>query len=101
MTRIIQDTKYLKMNKLIFILVIILTFLAYKFFEGDTSYSNYKNLNKQILELKNENEKLKESIIIMRAKIINLKEGLSVIEEKARNELGLIKEKEVFYQIIK
>jgi cell division protein FtsB len=89
------------MNKIIFILALFLTFLAYKFVEGDTSYSNYKNLDKQISELKEENKRLKENISIKKAKIKNLKEGISVIEEKARYELGLIKEKETFYQIIK
>ena len=89
------------MNKIIFILALFLTFLDYKFFECDTSYSNYKNLDKQISELKEENKRLKENISIKKAKIKNLKEGISVIEEKARYELGLIKEKETFYQIIK
>ena len=63
--------------------------------------SNYKNLDKQISELKEENKRLKENISVKKAKIKNLKEGISVIEEKARYELGLIKEKETFYQIIK
>tara|TARA_B100000035_G_scaffold242723_1_gene211223 strand:+ start:3279 stop:3548 length:270 start_codon:yes stop_codon:yes gene_type:complete len=89
------------MNKIIFILALFLTFLAYKFFESDTSYSNYKNLDKQISELKEENKRLKENISIKKAKIKNLKEGINVIEEKARYELGLTKEKETFYQIIK
>ena len=34
------------------------------------------------------------------SEIKNLQTGLNVIEEKARNELGLIKEKETFYQIL-
>ena len=37
---------------------------------------------------------------ILKAELKNLKTGLNLIEEKAREELGLIKDKETFYQII-
>tara|TARA_X000000368_G_C22748052_1_gene587054 strand:+ start:437 stop:706 length:270 start_codon:yes stop_codon:yes gene_type:complete len=89
------------MNKIIFILVLSLTFLVYKFFKGDSSYPSYVNLQEEILKLQEENSRLEENIDIIKAKIKNLKEGKNVIEEKARNELGLTKEKETFYQIIK
>ena len=51
--------------------------------------------------LEEKNTKFNERIEILKAKIKNLQEGLGVVEEKARNELGLIKEKETFYQILK
>ena len=42
-----------------------------------------------------------KKIYILKAEFKNLKTGLNLIEEKAREELGLIKDKETFYQIIK
>jgi cell division protein FtsB len=32
--------------------------------------------------------------------VVDLKQGLDAIEERARSELGMIQESEVFYQII-
>jgi|TARA_B100001059_G_scaffold232215_1_gene269619 cell division protein FtsB len=89
------------MNKIIFVLSIFIIFLSYKFFFSDTSYSSYKDLKNQVLVLEEKNTKFNERIEILKAEIKNLQEGLGVVEEKARNELGLIKEKETFYQILK
>jgi cell division protein FtsB len=89
------------MNKIIFVLSIFIIFLSYKFFFSDTSYSSYKELKNQVLVLEEQNTKFNERIEILKAEIKNLQEGLGVVEEKARNELGLIKEKETFYQILK
>jgi cell division protein FtsB len=44
-------------------------------------------------DLKQRNEKLK-------AEVLDLKQGLEAIEERARSELGMIKEDETFIQII-
>ena len=68
---------------------------------GDASYKEYRNLKKEVTNLEEKNSKFKEKIKLIKYEIENLKTGLSVIEEKARNELGLIKEKETFYQILK
>ena len=89
------------MNKIILILSIFLCILLYKFTKSDTSYSEYKHLENEIIKLEKENTEFLEKIKVLKAKIENLKTGLGVIEEKARNELGLIKEKETFFQILK
>jgi len=89
------------MNKIILILSIFLSILLYKFTNSDTSYSKYKHLENEIIKLEKENTEFLEKIKVLKAKIENLKTGLGVIEEKARNELGLIKEKETFFQILK
>ena len=60
----------------------------------------YQKLKNQVANLKEGNDKLSDKIKILKAEIKNLRTGLIVIEEKARNELGLIKEKETFYQIL-
>jgi len=90
------------MNKVIFILSFFLIILLYKFIWSDRSYAKYYQLKNQVLNLKIENIRSLEKINILRAEIKNIKTDLPhVIEEKARNELGLIKEKETFYQILK
>ena len=89
------------MNKIILILSFFLFVLLYKFTLGETSYFKYNQLKNKVVKFEVENSKFSEKIEIIKAEIRNLKTGLSVIEEKARNELGLIKEKETFYQILK
>ena len=89
------------MNKVILILSFILIILLFKFTFCDASFKEYRNLKKDVANLENKNSKFKEKIKLIKSEIENLKTGLSVIEEKARNELGLIKEKETFYQILK
>ena len=89
------------MNKVILILSFILIILLFKFTLGDASYKEYRNLKKEVTNLEEKNSKFKEKINLIKSEIENLKTGLSVIEEKSRNELGLIKEKETFYQILK
>tara|TARA_B100001250_G_scaffold390557_1_gene390639 strand:- start:200 stop:469 length:270 start_codon:yes stop_codon:yes gene_type:complete len=89
------------MNKIILILSFFLIILLYKFTQSDTSYFKYNQLKSEVIKLEEENIKFIENIKVLKAEIEDLKTGLSVIEEKARNELGLIKEKETFFQILK
>jgi len=72
----------------------------YKSTMGDVNYFKYRELNEQAITLKAENNLYLDKIELIKAEIKNLQTGLNVIEEKARNELGLIKEKETFYQIL-
>ena len=89
------------MNKIILILSFFLVVLLYKFTLGETSYFKYNQLKNEVVKIKKENSNFSEKIEIIKAEIKNLRTGLAVVEEKARNELGLIKEKETFYQILK
>lgn len=89
------------MNKIILILSLFLVVLIYKFTLSDNSYFNYNNLKDQVKNLKEENMIFSEKIEVLEAEIKNLKTGHIVIEEKARGELGLTKENETFYQILK
>jgi len=89
------------MNKIIIVLSFFLVVLIYKFTLSDNSLFNYNNLKDQVKNLKEENIIFSEKIEVLEAEIKNLKTGQIVIEEKARSELGLTKENETFYQILK
>ena len=89
------------MNKIIIVLSFFLVVLIYKFTLSDNSLFNYNNLKYQVKNLKEENIIFSEKIEVLEAEIRNLKTGQVVIEEKARSELGLTKENETFYQILK
>ena len=75
--------------------------LIYKFTLSDNSYFNYNVLKDQVKKIKEENMIFSEKIEVLEAEIRNLETGQVVIEEKARSELGLTKENETFYQILK
>ena len=75
--------------------------LIYKFTLSDNSYFNYNVLKDQVKNIKEENIIFSEKIEVLEAEIRNLETGQVVIEEKARSELGLTKENETFYQILK
>jgi len=47
-----------------------------------------------------ENERLAERNKTLAAEVRDLKEGRAAIEERARSELGMVKDGEVFYQIV-
>ena len=89
------------MNKIILVLSFFLIVLIYKFTLSDNSYFNYNILKNQVKNLKEENIIFSEKIDVLEAEIKNLETGQDVIEEKARSELGLTKENETFYQILK
>ena len=89
------------MNKIILVLSFFLIVLIYKFTSSDNSYFNYNVLKDQVKNIKEENMIFSEKIEVLEAEIRNLETGQVVIEEKARSELGLTKENETFYQILK
>jgi len=58
------------------------------------------DLNRQIEEQKDKNSTLKARNDTLDAEVRDLKQGFAAIEERARSELGMIKQDEVFYQVI-
>ena len=90
------------MNKTILVLSIFLVALIFKLIKSDNSYFNYMDLKSEVNVLKEENTIYSEEIRILELEIENFKKnGRILIEEKARSELGLTKDKETFFQILK
>ena len=58
------------------------------------------NVNQQISEQKEKNIAAKQRNETLNAEVRDLKQGSAAIEERARTELGMIKQDEVFYQVI-
>ncbi len=57
-------------------------------------------LEKKLSAQEEENEQLKLRNQLIADEVNNLRNGLEGIEEKARNELGMIKEGETFFMVI-
>lgn len=82
------------------ILLIFILLLQYRLWFGKNSVPDYYVLQQEVERQKLDNEKLVQRNKILYADIDDLKSGVEAIEERARNELGLIKEQETFFRII-
>jgi cell division protein FtsB len=88
------------MKVLILALAILTLLLQYKLWFADGGIGDVKQLEKKINVQTAENNQLAEHNRLLAAEVDNLKQGNEAIEERARTELGMIKDDEVFYQIV-
>ncbi|MBU1192020.1 MAG: cell division protein FtsB [Gammaproteobacteria bacterium] len=85
---------------LIVILIALLLGLQYKLWVGDGSLAEVWHLHTAVGEQRLDNEQLAERNAALEAEVNDLKQGLDAVEERARSELGMIKDDEVFYQLV-
>jgi cell division protein FtsB len=78
----------------------LLAILQYDLWFGDGSLMAAWKLEDQITEQKQVNEQLQHRNDALAAEVSDLKSGLAAIEERARSELGMIKEGETFVQVL-
>lgn len=81
-------------------LLLLLVVLQYTLWQGKNGVSDYQALSSEIESQTQVNNKLQERNQEMFAEIDDLRQGLDAIEERARNELGMIMEEETFYRIL-
>lgn len=79
------------------VLLLILGGLQYRLWTGDGSLAQVTDLQRQIAEQQGENERLLERNRILEAEVMELKQGMETVEERARQELGMLKEGETLY----
>jgi cell division protein FtsB len=85
---------------LLYSLILLLFYLQYQLWFGQGSYQSLQIMQQQLAQQQTINQKLQQRNQSLIAEVKDLKHGLTVIEEYARMELGLIKQGEVFYQIV-
>ena len=88
------------MNKLFVLLLVLLAILQYQLWIGDGGLLDVWKLNQEVKALQQENARLQERNAVLNAEVLDLKQGLDAIEEHAREDLGMVKEGETFYQIV-
>ena len=88
------------MKALTLIFVILIALLQYPLWLGKGSWLRVWNVSQQIDDQKTKNTDLKQRNETLRAEVRDLKQGTAAIEERARSELGMIMQDEVFYQVI-
>ncbi len=82
---------------LLILLLVMLVGLQYRLWVGDGGIAQGVQLKMQIAEQKAENERLFERNRVMDAEVMELKQGMETVEERARYELGMVKEGETLY----
>lgn len=88
------------MNFIISILLILLVMLQYNLWIGNGSLTEVHHMQ-QDRELQiRENERLVDRNRSLAAEVHDLKNGYDAIEERARSEMGMIRQDETFYQIM-
>ncbi len=86
-------------NWLFLILLLLLAGLQYRLWVGNGSLAQVTDLTQQIADQRAENEILLERNRVLDAEVLELKKGMETVEERARHELGMIKDGETLYQL--
>ena len=87
------------MKTVLGIFIILFVLLQYQLWFKNGGIIDLMHLKKQVAELNKENDKLHDRNLALEAEVKDLRQGHAAVEERARSELGLIKNDETFYQL--
>jgi len=82
-------------------LAALLLLIQYPMWLGKGGWLRVWNLDQQLIAAQKKNEGLKARNAKLGSEVADLRDGTGAIEERARYELGMIKDGEVFVQILK
>lgn len=88
------------MKPLIGIVGVLIVILQYQLWLGEDSVRALNMLEEEVQAQQSINDELEARNRLLEIEVIDLKNGLEAVEERARSELGMIGEDEVFYLII-
>ena len=88
------------MKILTFTLAAFILLLQYPLWLGKGGWLRVWSLDQQVQEQKEANAGLRQRNGALDAEVRDLKQGFEAIEERARYELGLIKQDEIFFQVV-
>tara|TARA_R110001599_G_scaffold65838_2_gene185816 strand:- start:66667 stop:67020 length:354 start_codon:yes stop_codon:yes gene_type:complete len=81
-------------------LLFILLVLQYRLWIADGSLAERNRLGRQIEEQARINEQLQQRNAALEREVLDLQGGNMGLEQRAREQLGLIREGEIFYQFV-
>ncbi len=88
------------MKTIIAALIVLFVLLQFKLWLGEGGMKDVWTLDEAIAAQTDKNTRLKERNQTLSAEVDDLKQGLEAIEERARYDLGMIREGETFYQVV-
>ena len=83
------------------VLIALLAIVQAQLWFGRGGMPNVAELERELQQQKVANETARRQIEQLSAEVNDLKEGLNMVEERARHELGMVKPNEIFVQIAK
>ena len=78
----------------------LIVLVQYPLWLGKGGWLKVWDIDRQVSEQKVRNEKLMVRNASLDAEVRDLKQGSEAIEERARYELGMVKQDEVFFQVL-
>ena len=88
------------MRALAIVLVLLIAAIQTPLWFGSGGWLKVWELNRQVEAQRRTNAELQARNAAMDAEVRDLKTGYEAIEERARSELGMIRQDEVFYRIL-
>ncbi|PUE07717.1 septum formation initiator family protein [Limnohabitans sp. T6-20] len=89
-------------NRLVpIVLIALLAIVQAQLWFGRGGVPTVAELERELQQQKVANEEARRKIEQLSAEVNDLKEGLNMVEERARNELGMVKPNEILVQIAK
>jgi cell division protein FtsB len=82
------------------VLLIVTLYLQYVLWFGRGGIRDVNRLEKAVAEQREEISRLQDRNRALAAEVMDLKQGLEAIEERARSEMGMIKQGEAFFRLI-
>ena len=78
----------------------LIVLLQFPLWLGKGGWLRVWDLDRQVQVQKDQNAKVQKRNVALDAEVRDLKQGLEAVEERARYELGMVKQDEVFFQIV-
>ena len=78
----------------------LIALLQYPLWLGKGSWLRVWDVDRQLIAQRDTNLKLQSRNAALDAEVRDLKQGLDAIEERARSELGMVKQDEIFFQVL-
>ena len=82
------------------ILMVLLVLLQFQLWFGDGGLRGLKNLENRLETSREQTRELEARNKALGAEVDDLKSGLEAMEERARSDLGMIKQGETFIQVV-
>ena len=88
------------MRWLLVALLCILLYLQYRLWIAEGSLAEQQRLELQVVEQTAINTELRERNAVLEREVLELQSGNGGVEQRAREQLGLVREGETFYQVV-
>lgn len=88
------------MRWLLGVLCFLLVVLQYRLWIAQGSFAEQQRLKGQVQEFTQVNEELRQRNSVLEREVLELQTGKQGVEQRAREQLGLVREGETYYQLL-